>query len=163
IPSGARCPPNGCSNWRRKKRSARIWNPKSYACEKIRAHTLSWKISRINGCRFEISPQSLPIRNSLLVGITNCAIPCARRRNWILENIVGAPPPPPPPNVPELKEAKEAKGSLRQRMEQHRENAMCASCHARMDSIGFGFENYDGVGKWREKDGEYPVDAGGKL
>jgi hypothetical protein len=86
-----------------------------------------------------------------------------KRGKWILENIVGAPPPPPPPNVPELKEAKEAKGSLRQRMEQHRENAMCASCHARMDPIGFGFENYDGVGKWRDMDGEYPVDAAGKL
>jgi mono/diheme cytochrome c family protein len=86
-----------------------------------------------------------------------------KRGKWILENIVGAPPPPPPPNVPELKEAKDVKGSLRQRMELHRENAMCASCHARMDPIGFGFENYDGVGKWRDEDGDYPVDAGGKL
>jgi hypothetical protein len=86
-----------------------------------------------------------------------------KRGKWILENIVGAPPPPPPPNVPELKEAKDMKGSLRQRMEVHRENAMCASCHARMDPIGFGFENYDGVGKWRDMDGAYPVDAGGKL
>jgi len=86
-----------------------------------------------------------------------------KRGKWILENIVGAPPPPPPPDVPELEEAKEAKGSLRQRLEHHRENAMCASCHARMDPIGFGFENYDGVGKWRDKDGEYPVDAAGKL
>ena len=86
-----------------------------------------------------------------------------KRGKWILENIVGAPPPPPPPNVPELKEATDVKGSLRHRMEQHRENAMCASCHARMDPIGFGFENYDGVGKWRDMDGEYPVDAAGKL
>ncbi|HUS37248.1 MAG TPA: DUF1592 domain-containing protein, partial [Verrucomicrobiae bacterium] len=86
-----------------------------------------------------------------------------KRGKWILENIVGSPPPPPPPDVPELEEAKEAKGSLRERMEKHRENAMCASCHARMDPIGFGFENYDGVGKWRDKDGAYSVDAGGKL
>jgi hypothetical protein len=86
-----------------------------------------------------------------------------KRGKWILENIVGAPPPPPPPNVPELAEAKEAKGSLRERMEKHRENAMCASCHARMDPIGFGFENYDGVGKWRDRDGDYAVDAAGKL
>src|SRR5678815_417383 len=48
-------------------------------------------------------------------------------------------------------------------MEQHRANPTCASCHARMDPIGFGFENYDGVGKWRDKDGDYPVDAAGKL
>jgi hypothetical protein len=48
-------------------------------------------------------------------------------------------------------------------MEQHREKAICASCHARMDPIGFGFENFDGIGAWREKDGEFKVDAGGKL
>jgi hypothetical protein len=48
-------------------------------------------------------------------------------------------------------------------MEQHREKAICASCHARMDPIGFGFENFDGIGAWREKDGEFPVEAGGKL
>jgi hypothetical protein len=86
-----------------------------------------------------------------------------KRGKWILENIVGSPPPPPPPDVPELEEAKEAKGSLRERLEKHRENAMCASCHARMDPIGFGFENYDGVGKWRDKDGEHAVDSAGKL
>lgn len=88
-----------------------------------------------------------------------------KRGKWILENILGTPPPPPPPNVPELSEAKEAalSGSLRQRMEQHREKPMCASCHSRMDPIGFGFENFDGIGAWREKDGEFPVDAAGKL
>jgi len=88
-----------------------------------------------------------------------------KRGKWILENILGSPPPPPPPNVPELSESKEAalKGSLRQRMEQHRAQPICASCHARMDPIGFGFENFDGIGAWREKDGEFQVDAGGKL
>jgi hypothetical protein len=87
-----------------------------------------------------------------------------KRGKWILENILGTPPPPPPPDVPELQEnGAELKGSLRQRMEQHRENAMCASCHARMDPIGFGFENFDGIGAWREKDGDFSVDAGGKL
>jgi hypothetical protein len=48
-------------------------------------------------------------------------------------------------------------------MEQHRENSMCASCHARMDPIGFGFENFDGIGAWRQKDGDFPVDPGGEL
>lgn len=86
-----------------------------------------------------------------------------KRGKWVLENILGTPPPPPPPNVPELQEGAELKGTLRQRMEQHRENAVCASCHARMDPIGFGFENFDGVGVWREKDGDFKVDAGGKL
>ena len=87
-----------------------------------------------------------------------------KRGKWILENILGTPPPPPPPDVPELEESgAELKGSLRQRMEQHREKVICASCHARMDPIGFGFENFDAIGAWREKDGDFQVDAGGKL
>lgn len=88
-----------------------------------------------------------------------------KRGKWILENILGAPPPPPPPDVPELSESKEAvlSGSLRQRMEQHRETPICASCHARMDPIGFGFENFNGIGAWRDKDGDFPVDAAGEL
>ena len=88
-----------------------------------------------------------------------------KRGKWILENILGTPPPPPPPDVPDLKEGKEAvlSGTLRQRMEQHRANTMCASCHARMDPIGFGFENFDGIGAWREKDGSFPIDPAGKL
>ncbi len=88
-----------------------------------------------------------------------------KRGKWVLENILGTPPPPPPPNVPELSEdkGKVLAGSLRQRMEQHRENPGCASCHARMDPIGFGFENFDGIGAWREQDGDFPVDPVGKL
>jgi Protein of unknown function (DUF1592)/Protein of unknown function (DUF1588)/Protein of unknown function (DUF1585)/Protein of unknown function (DUF1587)/Protein of unknown function (DUF1595)/Planctomycete cytochrome C len=88
-----------------------------------------------------------------------------KRGKWILENILGTPPPPPPPDVPELKETKDAvlTGSLRQRMEQHRANPMCASCHQRMDPLGFAFENFDGVGAWRDKDGNFPIDASGTL
>jgi hypothetical protein len=88
-----------------------------------------------------------------------------KRGKWILENILGTPPPPPPPNVPELSEDKQVvlSGSLRQRMEQHRKNPMCASCHQRMDPLGFGFENYDAVGGWRTKDGEFTIDPSGKL
>lgn len=85
-----------------------------------------------------------------------------KRGKWVLENILGAPPPPPPPNVPELSEVK-LKGSLRQRLEQHRDNPMCASCHASMDPLGFGFENFDAVGAWREKDDGFPVEPAGKL
>jgi hypothetical protein len=85
-----------------------------------------------------------------------------KRGKYVLENILGTPPPPPPPDVPELQEVK-LTGTLRRRMEQHRENPSCASCHARMDPIGFGFENFDGIGAWREKDGESPVDPGGEL
>lgn len=87
-----------------------------------------------------------------------------KRGKWVLDNLLGTPPPPPPPNVPELDE-KERKltGSLRQQMEQHRANPNCASCHARMDPIGFGLENFDAIGAWREKEGESPIDPAGKL
>jgi mono/diheme cytochrome c family protein len=88
-----------------------------------------------------------------------------KRGKWILEQVLGAPPPPPPPDVPILKDDRDGplKGSLRQRMEQHRANPSCASCHSRMDPLGFGFENFDAIGAWREKDGEYAVDASGVL
>jgi hypothetical protein len=85
-----------------------------------------------------------------------------KRGKYVLENILGTPPPPPPPDVPELKEVK-LEGTLRQRMDQHRANAMCASCHDRMDPIGFGFENFDGVGAWRETDDRFPIDPAGQL
>lgn len=88
-----------------------------------------------------------------------------KRGKWVLDNILGTPPPPPPPEVPELSEekGKELTGTLRQRMEQHREDPSCASCHARMDPIGFGFENYDAIGAWRTNDGKFPIDAAGEL
>ena len=85
-----------------------------------------------------------------------------KRGKYVLENILGTPPPPAPPNVPELQEVK-LTGTLRQRLEQHRENPTCASCHARMDPIGFGFENFDGVGAYREKDEDFPIDPSGQL
>jgi hypothetical protein len=86
-----------------------------------------------------------------------------KRGKWVLENLLGTPPPPPPPDVPELKDEKKLAGTLRQRMEQHRENANCAVCHQRMDPIGFGFENFDGIGAWREKDAGAPIDPAGEL
>jgi hypothetical protein len=86
-----------------------------------------------------------------------------KRGKWVLETILGTPPPPPEPDVPELKEGEELKGTLRQRMEQHRANPNCAACHSRMDPIGFGFENFDAIGAWRTKDGNFPVDPGGTL
>ena len=88
-----------------------------------------------------------------------------KRGRWILEQILGAPPPPPPPNVPELAEGDKAQltGSLRQRMEQHRANPACANCHAKMDPLGFGFENYNAIGGFRDKDGEFPIETAGVL
>ncbi len=87
------------------------------------------------------------------------------RGKWVLENLLGTPPPPPPADVPELvAKAKDGKAlSLRAQMEQHRSNAVCAACHARMDPIGFALENYDGVGKWRDEDAGIRIDASGKL
>ena len=89
------------------------------------------------------------------------------RGKWILENILGVPPPPPPPNVPGLKE-KDAAGvilTMRERMEQHRANPACASCHKVMDPLGFALENYDAIGKWRAIDGASAatIDSSGVL
>src|SRR5262245_41735560 len=87
------------------------------------------------------------------------------RGKWVLENLLGSPPPPPPPDVPNLKpHGKDGRElSLRQQMEQHRVNAVCASCHTRMAPIGFALENYDAVGRWRSKDAGVVIDASGKL
>lgn len=88
-----------------------------------------------------------------------------KRGRWVLEQILGTPPPPPPPDVPELPESSKAvlSGSLRQRMEQHRANASCANCHARMDPIGFAFENFDAIGAFRSKDAGFAIDPSGTL
>jgi hypothetical protein len=88
-----------------------------------------------------------------------------KRGRWVLEQILGEPPPPPPPDVPELAEDDQAisGGSLRQRMEQHRKNPSCANCHARMDPIGFALENYNTIGAFREKDGEFEIDPSGEF
>jgi hypothetical protein len=88
-----------------------------------------------------------------------------KRGKWIMENILGTPPPPPPPNVPELPETEAAKqtGSLRQRFELHRKDPVCASCHEKMDPLGFGFENFDAIGAWRTKDGRFEIDPSGKM
>jgi Protein of unknown function (DUF1592)/Protein of unknown function (DUF1588)/Protein of unknown function (DUF1585)/Protein of unknown function (DUF1595) len=89
----------------------------------------------------------------------------AIRGRWLLANLLGSPPPPPPPNVPDLKDAG-ADGqprSLRERMEIHRKSAACASCHQRMDPLGFSLENFDALGKWRTEADGVPVDASASL
>jgi hypothetical protein len=86
------------------------------------------------------------------------------RGKWILENLLNAPPPPAPPGVPPLEEGKAGQSAtLRQQMEEHRKNPVCASCHSRMDPLGFGLENFNAIGEWRTQEGKFPVDASGAL
>lgn len=88
-----------------------------------------------------------------------------RRGNYVMGTILGTPPPPPPPDVPQLDQAKvDTKGkTLRQLLELHRTSAECASCHAKTDPLGFGLENYDAVGRWREREEGQVIDASGTL
>lgn len=88
-----------------------------------------------------------------------------KRGKWVMENMLGTPLPSAPPNVGNLPDDKKGPlvGTLRQRMEQHRANPTCAGCHARMDPIGFGLENYDATGGWRTRDGETSIDSSGVL
>ena len=130
-------------------------------------------IPRVYGSHFR--PVTLTDRNrsgvlghaSLLTATSyaNRTSPVTRGK-WILENIIGAPPPPPPPDIPELEE-ETADGrvrSMRERMEQHRKNPSCAVCHAQMDPLGLALENFDAVGRWRERsESDEPVDASGVL
>lgn len=88
-----------------------------------------------------------------------------KRGKWVLDALLGAPPPPPPPTVEALADAPASgsKISLRERLEQHRQNTTCASCHQRMDPLGFAFENYDALGRWRDKEGNLAINASAKL
>jgi mono/diheme cytochrome c family protein len=82
------------------------------------------------------------------------------RGKWVLETLLGSPPPPPPPNVPPLEENDERNPtSLRDRMEQHRRSPVCASCHRRMDPLGFAMEHFDAIGRWRDADGGAAINA----
>jgi len=87
------------------------------------------------------------------------------RGKFILENILATPPPPPPPNIPQLEAPENRRDnlSLREQMERHRDDPACSSCHALMDPIGFGLENFDGVGAWRELENKHPIDPSGQL
>ncbi|HZT31958.1 MAG TPA: DUF1592 domain-containing protein [Bryobacteraceae bacterium] len=87
------------------------------------------------------------------------------RGKWILDSLLNSPPPPPPPGVPPLDESagKGQKLTTRQQIERHRNNAVCASCHSRMDPLGFALENFDVIGRWRTHDQGGEIDASGKL
>ena len=87
------------------------------------------------------------------------------RGKWILEQILDTPPPPPPADVELLSEDEQSvqAGSMRQRFEQHRAKPECATCHEKMDPIGFAFEHYNAIGAWRDMDGKFPIDSTGEL
>lgn len=88
------------------------------------------------------------------------------RGKWVLENLLSAAPPPPPANVPALRTEDSEGGealTMREAMVQHRANPACYSCHAHMDPIGFAMENFDGIGRWRTRDGEHPIDTAGTF
>ena len=88
-----------------------------------------------------------------------------KRGKWILENVLGTPPPDPPAGVPELEETKTASvsASLREQMEVHRTDPSCAACHRVMDQLGFGLEQFDAIGRYRETERGLPIDASGEL
>ncbi|MCU1339008.1 MAG: hypothetical protein JWO19_4589 [Bryobacterales bacterium] len=100
----------------------------------------------------------------LVTSVANRTSPVSRGK-WVLENLLGTPAPLPPPNVPPLKENEAAQQatSVRQKMEEHRQNPVCAACHKIMDPIGFSLENFDLIGKFRSTDGNAKIDASGEL
>jgi hypothetical protein len=88
------------------------------------------------------------------------------RGKWMMDNVLGTPPPPPPPDVPTLVEKNEKTLkplTMREAMAQHRSNPSCSSCHSRMDPLGFAFESFDAVGRWRAGTADGPIDASGVL
>ena len=125
-------------------------------------------IEGVHGSHFRRTPVADPARGGLLGhGSVLTATSYADRTSvvlrgkWVLETLLGSPPPPPPANVPPLPEndGRREPASLRERMEQHRANPVCATCHANMDPLGFALENFDAIGRWRESDEGAPIDS----
>ena len=136
----------------------------TYVDERLAKH---YGIPNIYGDQFRRVTIDSPERRGLLGQASILAVTsypnrtsAVQRGKWVLTNILGIPPTPPPPNVPPLKEnADAAPKSLRERMEAHRADPVCAGCHKVMDPIGFALENFDAVGHWRGNDDGSPIDA----
>jgi hypothetical protein len=88
-----------------------------------------------------------------------------KRGKWLLGQMLGDEPPPPPPNVPDLAQSKdsEKQETLREMLARHRADSACAVCHQRMDPMGLALENYDAIGRWRDRESDHPIDASGEL
>jgi hypothetical protein len=141
----------------------------SYLNERMARH---YGIPNIYGNRFRRVKFTDGVRGGLLGQASILAVTSYPNRTsvtvrgrYLLMNLLGSPPPPPPPNVPALKEAgiDGQPRSLRLRMELHRKNTVCASCHRRMDPLGFALENFDALGKWRTESDGAPIDASASL
>jgi hypothetical protein len=142
----------------------------TYVNERLAKH---YGIPNVYGSRFRrIEFPSDGVRGGLLrqgsiLTVTSYATRTSPviRGKWIMDNILGVPPPPPPASVPALKEntGSGKTASIRERMAQHRKNPACSGCHQLMDPVGFSFENYDAVGRWRTVDNALPIDAAGSL
>jgi len=146
----------------------------TFVDERLARH---YGIPNVMGERFRRVPVTDENRKGLLghagiLMLTSTAIRTSpvQRGKWVMEVLLGTPPPPPPPNVPALPENSEGRTghvakpeSVRERMEQHRSDANCAGCHKLMDPIGFALENFDAVGVWRANDSGFPIDASGNM
>ncbi len=138
----------------------------TFVNERLARH---YGIPNIAGSHFRRVPVTDPNRRGILghasiltvTSQSNRTSPVTRGK-WILENLLGAPPPAPPDEVPGLEETR-LEGTLRERMVQHRRNPVCASCHQAMDPLGFALENFSPLGEWRTVDAGFPVDAGGAM
>ena len=141
----------------------------TFVNERLAKH---YGIPHIYGTRFrrvDLAPDSVRgglLRHGSILTVTSYATRTSPviRGKWILENVLGMPPPPPPTDVPELKDTTlSGKLSVRERLAEHRANPACASCHNPMDPLGFALENYDAVGRWRTVDGGEVIDPSGEL
>ena len=141
----------------------------TFVNERLAKH---YGIPHVYGTRFrrvDLAPDSVRgglLRHGSILTVTSYATRTSPviRGKWILENVLGMPPPPPPADVPELKDTTiSGKLSVRERLAEHRANPACASCHNPMDPLGFALENYDAVGRWRTVDGGETIDPSGEL
>jgi hypothetical protein len=141
----------------------------TYLNERLAAH---YGIKGVTGSEFRRVRPTGPERGGLLTHASVLTVTSnpnrtspVKRGRWVLEQILGTPPPPAPPEVKPLKDdrAVGAAMTMRQRIEQHRAQPSCAVCHNRMDPLGFGLENYDAIGAWRDKDAGVQIDSSGTL
>lgn len=141
----------------------------SFMNERLAKH---YEIKGVTGEEFRrVSLKGTPRAGVLTMGgvLTVTSMPSrtspVKRGKFVLEQLLASPIPPPPPTTPPLSERRDdiLRGSVRNRFEAHRSDASCIACHARMDPIGFALENFDGIGRWREKDHNFPIDASGKF